>query len=216
MAVFACLDDVRKELEHVLLRDMSPRKKTSVVIRLLVYLRDELRCVYCSADFTGRNQILTLDHLVPKSEGGREHIDNLVACCRKCNQRKADRLFCAQSRQVLRTMIFRNNRGFLRRLSLSPKAMEALDASLALVVPAKRVHIFWDGQEYAVVSWTDHFILRNIHTGAFTIVRKPDTQHVKQTPEERAERQTHLAKYHRLERIMEMRDIAPLDINGCV
>jgi hypothetical protein len=32
----------------------------------------------------------TLDHVIPKSEGGTNSADNLVACCRRCNHTRDD------------------------------------------------------------------------------------------------------------------------------
>ncbi len=34
---------------------------------------------------------LTLDHVVPRSRGGRSSWENLVACCYRCNNSKGDR-----------------------------------------------------------------------------------------------------------------------------
>src|SRR5207249_4042783 len=34
---------------------------------------------------------LTLDHVVPRSRGGRSSWENLVACCYQCNNSKGDR-----------------------------------------------------------------------------------------------------------------------------
>ena len=34
----------------------------------------------------------SVDHVVPRSRGGGHSWDNVVACCRRCNLRKADRL----------------------------------------------------------------------------------------------------------------------------
>ena len=34
---------------------------------------------------------LTLDHVMPRSRGGRSSWENLVACCYQCNNRKGDR-----------------------------------------------------------------------------------------------------------------------------
>ena len=51
--------------------------------------RDHNKCQYCTCDFTTSE--LTLDHVVPRSRGGKNTWTNLVACCRKCNQAKRDR-----------------------------------------------------------------------------------------------------------------------------
>lgn len=51
--------------------------------------RDHNKCQYCTCDFTTSE--LTLDHVVPRSRGGKNTWTNLVACCKKCNQAKRDR-----------------------------------------------------------------------------------------------------------------------------
>ncbi|MGH3517252.1 MAG: HNH endonuclease [Haloechinothrix sp.] len=48
--------------------------------------RDRFRCVYCA------NKAETIDHIVPRSRGGAHSWQNCVACCTRCNHRKADRL----------------------------------------------------------------------------------------------------------------------------
>ncbi len=51
-----------------------------------VYMRDEHTCQYCG----GRPGVkeLNLDHVVPRSRGGRSTWENLVTSCRTCNLRK--------------------------------------------------------------------------------------------------------------------------------
>jgi len=51
-----------------------------------IYKRDNYSCVYC-----GSPRELTLDHVVPKSRGGKNDWNNLVTSCQKCNLKKADR-----------------------------------------------------------------------------------------------------------------------------
>lgn len=48
-----------------------------------------LRNIYYSADSTDQNRA-TLDHIVPRSEGGEREAGNVVACCRRCNKAKAN------------------------------------------------------------------------------------------------------------------------------
>jgi 5-methylcytosine-specific restriction endonuclease McrA len=50
-----------------------------------VLRRDAHHCAYC-----GRSAN-TIDHVVPKSRGGEESWENLVACCFRCNNVKGDR-----------------------------------------------------------------------------------------------------------------------------
>lgn len=51
--------------------------------------RDHGKCQYCANNFALSE--LTLDHVVPRSRGGKNTWTNLVACCKKCNQAKRDR-----------------------------------------------------------------------------------------------------------------------------
>ena len=54
-----------------------------------ILLRDHNTCQYCGR--AAPPQDLTLDHVVPRSRGGSSGWENLVACCRPCNNRKGDR-----------------------------------------------------------------------------------------------------------------------------
>lgn len=54
-----------------------------------ILIRDRYRCQYCAKRF--RPSELTLDHVIPKSRGGRETFENLVAACGFCNRKKADK-----------------------------------------------------------------------------------------------------------------------------
>lgn len=49
--------------------------------------RDNYRCQYCGA----RAPDLTIDHVIPKSRGGGDEWENLVAACIRCNNRKGSR-----------------------------------------------------------------------------------------------------------------------------
>ncbi len=48
--------------------------------------RDGYRCQYC-----GRREDLTVDHVIPRSRGGRDTWENLVTACTRCNSRKGNR-----------------------------------------------------------------------------------------------------------------------------
>ena len=54
-------------------------------IRALIR-RDGLRCHYCRAWMTRVS--CTKDHIVPRSKGGDNSLDNLVLACHGCNTRK--------------------------------------------------------------------------------------------------------------------------------
>jgi 5-methylcytosine-specific restriction endonuclease McrA len=61
--------------------------KNVMLSRQHVFKRDGNKCVYC-----GSGKDLTLDHVLPKSRGGKTSWTNLVTACRICNARKGDAL----------------------------------------------------------------------------------------------------------------------------
>lgn len=48
--------------------------------------RDNNKCQYCGT----KSHSLTIDHVIPKSRGGNDSWENLVAACTKCNNRKGN------------------------------------------------------------------------------------------------------------------------------
>lgn len=66
-----------------------------------VLRRDGFRCQYCN-----QREHLTVDHVVPKSRGGRDTWTNLVAACIRCNNRKGSRT-PIEARMSLRRNPFR-------------------------------------------------------------------------------------------------------------
>ena len=50
-----------------------------------VLQRDQYSCFYCQAEAN------TVDHLIARVKGGDDSLDNLVACCNRCNVRKGSR-----------------------------------------------------------------------------------------------------------------------------
>jgi len=55
-----------------------------------VFWRDGNVCQYCGGQFP--TDKLTLDHVTPRSKGGPKTWENIVTCCKKCNQIKGDKL----------------------------------------------------------------------------------------------------------------------------
>ena len=89
------------ESEQFMLRTVSAEFPMPTVIRLHRYIslpykgvmltrqnifkRDGHHCQYC-----GTTEDLTLDHVLPKSRGGKTSWDNLATACKRCNSRKGD------------------------------------------------------------------------------------------------------------------------------
>lgn len=68
----------------------SPRYSRNGVLR-----RDNHECAYCSKYAT------TVDHIVPKSKNGESSWMNVVAACRKCNEKKGDKSLAQTGMKLL-------------------------------------------------------------------------------------------------------------------
>lgn len=62
-----------------------PFKKVNLS-RQNIFRRDDNKCIYCNSQ-----KNLTLDHVTPKSRGGKNTWLNLVTCCGSCNVKKGDK-----------------------------------------------------------------------------------------------------------------------------
>ncbi len=68
--------------------DRMPRQQIKLNRRNL-YARDHSRCQYCGKNFGTKE--LTIDHVVPRVQGGEHTWGNLVCACLPCNTRKGGR-----------------------------------------------------------------------------------------------------------------------------
>ena len=55
-----------------------------------ILTRDDHQCQYCGNHF--RESDLTIDHVIPRSKGGKNEWDNVATACRACNQQKSNYL----------------------------------------------------------------------------------------------------------------------------
>lgn len=69
-----------------LLRYITYRGTGMRVNRQRIFKRDNYQCVYC-----GSHKDLTIDHVLPRSRGGKNTWTNLVSCCSKCNLKKGNK-----------------------------------------------------------------------------------------------------------------------------
>ena len=77
--------------------------------RSMIYKRDGNKCQYC-----GSTKELSIDHVHPRSKGGRDTWENLVTACTKCNIKKGNKLL-EESGMVL----VRKPRAPLNKIELS-------------------------------------------------------------------------------------------------
>jgi len=66
-----------------------PRRFSLPLSRRTVLARDQYRCQYCGAQ-PGKAH-LTVDHVVPRSKGGKTCWENVTTACGPCNRRKGNR-----------------------------------------------------------------------------------------------------------------------------
>jgi hypothetical protein len=58
----------------------------SPATRLALYLRDGFICLYCGMFLhAAEPSFVTLDHLMPRSQGGTNDAHNLITACKSCN-----------------------------------------------------------------------------------------------------------------------------------
>jgi 5-methylcytosine-specific restriction endonuclease McrA len=90
-------DDPEKELSTtrtsyqypsvIRLRNYIRIPYTKVVLsRRNIMRRDKFSCQYCA-----KKSDLTIDHVLPKSRGGKDQWENLVTACEKCNVKKGNK-----------------------------------------------------------------------------------------------------------------------------
>ncbi len=64
-------------------------QQTVKLNRRNLFARDRNRCQYCGRSFSTTD--LSIDHVLPRAQGGGESWENLVCACIKCNARKGGR-----------------------------------------------------------------------------------------------------------------------------
>lgn len=71
-------------------KDYFHFKKSAKFSRSNMYLRDMYQCQYCSDVFSAKD--LTLDHVIPRSHGGKTTWENSVTACKACNHKKGAKM----------------------------------------------------------------------------------------------------------------------------
>jgi len=69
--------------------DGLPKAKVTYSKRAILE-RDNFCCQYCIKDLNYNT--MTIDHVLPRSHGGKTTFENTVACCFHCNNKKGNRL----------------------------------------------------------------------------------------------------------------------------
>ena len=75
-------------------------RKEAKFNRINIFRRDGGMCQYCSEKFPRPE--LTIDHVIPRSKGGKSVWNNVVCCCIDCNRKKGGNT-PAQARMKLKS-----------------------------------------------------------------------------------------------------------------
>ena len=76
--------------DSAIVHQRSNTLAVSKKLRFEAFKRDEFTCQYC-----GRKTpevVLELDHIIPRSKGGDDDLENLTTSCFECNRGKGDSL----------------------------------------------------------------------------------------------------------------------------
>jgi 5-methylcytosine-specific restriction endonuclease McrA len=74
----------------IMMKDFFRRHTTPRFSKLNCHIRDLYSCQYCNTQQSHKE--LTLDHVLPRSHGGRTSWLNIVTACKACNVAKGNRL----------------------------------------------------------------------------------------------------------------------------
>ena len=72
-----------------------PYVKPNSISRKSIFARDRHICQYCG------QRAESIDHVVPKSRGGKHIWENVVAACKRCNTTKRDHLLSETSLMLI-------------------------------------------------------------------------------------------------------------------
>lgn len=113
--------------------------RMQVLTRKNILIRDHYQCQYCDVRLPAGE--LTLDHIIPESKGGPGSWENLVACCQRCNRKKADKSL-EESGMTLRR----------RPRPATVHTSRAIMRNMGADSPAWQKYLFYDSPESHLVT----------------------------------------------------------------
>jgi len=90
-----------------------------------LFARDNHQCLYCGK-FYSKDQ-LSRDHVHPVSRGGKDRWENVVAACKRCNQRKSNHLLSETQLELLALPFRPNNAEYLALINSARLRGDQLD-----------------------------------------------------------------------------------------
>lgn len=107
--------------------------------RQIVAVRDGFTCQYCKKEIKQGND-LELDHIIPKTKGGKSTYDNLALACFRCNNEKSDKLPQEVDVPFPSVKAYHKNRA-LKDLSESPQLLSKFNDVFGLDITLKKLKL---------------------------------------------------------------------------
>lgn len=96
-------------------------------------------CSQCYKPIFGKDNVV-IDHIIPLAKGGKNHISNCTACCRKCNSEKSDKI----DYRVIKGKFFKYlETGALRSKTGIGPTLALLSCTLLYIImtPLRMIHL---------------------------------------------------------------------------
>ena len=80
----------KEEEKNILSKNIDEKNFVKAGVRWQVFERDNFKCVACGISAMD-GAILHIDHIIPRSKGGKDAMDNYQTLCHKCNIGKSNK-----------------------------------------------------------------------------------------------------------------------------
>ena len=73
------------------MKSKKGKSQVNAHVKMSIIRDYDFTCIFCGHNGSQSNP-LTVDHILPRAEGGTNSQDNLACCCRICNNKKGKML----------------------------------------------------------------------------------------------------------------------------
>jgi hypothetical protein len=138
-------------------------------LRLAIYLRDNMSCLYCDRNLTEEREQLSLDHLKPQSSrtGTDNRPCNLVTACRRCNSSRGRKRWRHFATEQAIARIVKHRRRSVRRLRTiaklayeEAKENQTVSSSSIRCTPPHHPSLREGGGVVVMASDADHTLIK--------------------------------------------------------
>lgn len=79
--IFCSKDCIKNYYKNIHISDFTTN-------RFVIFERDKFRCIYCGKSSIEDKKELRIEHIIPRSKGGNNNLENIVTSCISCNLEK--------------------------------------------------------------------------------------------------------------------------------